>query len=99
MSPMLLKDVYHEMKEALHNASVDTPALDSRLIIEERAGYDWSDIVAGGRELVIDSHVYEQICIDVQERINGKPISRIYNKREFWGQIFLRQLVSSSMPR
>jgi len=88
VSPMTLKKIYQEMKEALHEAGVDMPAFDARIIIEERCGFDWSDIVAKGEDLVVSDDICEQMRIDVTERINGKPISRIYNKREFWGLDF-----------
>ncbi len=85
---MLLKEIYHEIKEALSEAGVDTPALDARIIIEERLGYDWSDIVAKGQEIELSTQDCQQIREDVVVRINGTPLSRIYNKREFWGLEF-----------
>ena len=88
VSPMTLKTIYQEMKDALKEAGVETPALDARIIIEERAGLDWSDIVAKGDEIEISDGLCEQMRRDVSERINGKPLSRIYNRREFWGMDF-----------
>jgi len=85
---MLLKEIYHEMKDALKEAGVETPALDARIIIEERGGFDWSDIVAKGETIEISDGLCEQMRLDTKERINGKPLSRIYNRREFWGMDF-----------
>ena len=85
---MILKEIHCEIVKALQEAGVDTPDLDARIIIEERCGYDWSDIVARGGMLGVDDMICQQMRRDVNMRINGKPISRIYNKREFWGLEF-----------
>ncbi|MCK5374785.1 MAG: peptide chain release factor N(5)-glutamine methyltransferase [Alphaproteobacteria bacterium] len=85
---MILKYIYREMVEVLREAGVDLPDLDARIIIEERCDYDWSDIIAKGESLDVDSDICQQMRQDVTKRINGRPISRIYNKREFWGLKF-----------
>ncbi len=84
---MILKTIYQEVKEALREAGVETPDLDARRIIEERAGYDWSDIITKSKQEVDDS-LCCQMREDVVMRANGTPLSRIYNKREFWGLEF-----------
>jgi release factor glutamine methyltransferase len=85
---MTLKNLYYEMKETLQASGVEMAALDARIIIEERSGFDWSDIVARGDDIDIFPQACMQMREDVRARINGKPLSRIYNKREFWGLEF-----------
>ncbi|MCK5384635.1 MAG: peptide chain release factor N(5)-glutamine methyltransferase [Alphaproteobacteria bacterium] len=86
--PMTLKNIYREMKDALQEAMIEMPALDARIIVEERAGLEWADIIAKGEEIEIEAALCEQMRGDVMERISGRPLSRIYNKREFWGLEF-----------
>ena len=85
---MLLKDIYSEMKEVLREGGVETPALDARIILEERAQIEWADIIARGEEIELEPDVCAVVRVDVEERISGKLLSRIYNKREFWGLEF-----------
>lgn len=85
---MFLKEIYSEMKEVLGQAGLEKPDLEARIIIEERAGFDWSDIVTCAN-VEVSSDVCEVMRKDVLMRIKGKPLSRIYNKREFWGREFL----------
>ncbi|MFP4387276.1 MAG: peptide chain release factor N(5)-glutamine methyltransferase [Alphaproteobacteria bacterium] len=85
---MFLKAVYSEMKELLAGGGIEMPALEARLIIAERCGYEWSDIVAKGEEIVVSPVRYDAMRRDVAERLGGVPLSRIYNKRGFWGLEF-----------
>lgn len=75
------------MKKRLEEGGVETPSLDARIILEERCGFDWSDIVSKGHEEVSPEHC-KQVHCDVEKRLSGKPISRIYNKAEFLGLPF-----------
>ena len=72
----------------LKDAGVDMPDLDARFIIEERTPYDWSDIIARPDSPVTQIQ-YDEIISDIDARIAGKPLSRIYGCREFWGLEFL----------
>lgn len=83
-----LKPLYDDMIARLKNASVETPDLDARIIIEERTSYDWSDIIARPDSSITQIQ-YDNIMCDVSARIAGKPLSRIYGCREFWGLEFV----------
>ncbi len=83
----MLKNLYQEILSDLRDAGIDTPDLDARIIIEERCGYSYSDIICHPDSLITkDQH--NKIISDLQQRIQGKPISRIYGNREFWGLDF-----------
>ncbi len=63
------------------------PELEARIILKERAGLEWADILAdGGREIHLKS--IKQIENDIQRLLAGEPLSRIYGVREFWGLEF-----------
>ncbi len=54
---------------------------EARIILKERAGLDWASILANP-EQQIDADLILQ---DLTERLEGKPLSKIYGKKEFWG--------------
>lgn len=83
-----LKSLYDDMIARLKGAGVDMPDLDARFIIEERTPYDWSDIIARPDSSVTQTQ-HDEIIADINARIAGKPLSRIYGCREFWGLEFL----------
>lgn len=84
---MTLDQLYKDIIKMLETAGIETPSLDARLIIEERARYDWSDIVTRPDQ-VIEVGAQQLIMEDVGQRCAGKPLSRIYGEREFWGLPF-----------
>ncbi len=86
-SPKILKSVYKEITSQLQKSGVDNPELDARIIISERTGFDWSDIITKP-DCKISDYDYSKIQNDVKLRICGKPLSRIYGQREFWGLPF-----------
>ena len=82
-----LKGLYHDITKQFQKAEIDTPDLDARVIINERTGYDWSDIITcPDKEISNDD--YSKVIDDVNQRLAGKPLSRIYRYREFWGLPF-----------
>ena len=83
-----LKPLYDDMIARLKDAGVEMPDLDARFIIEERTPYDWSDIIARP-DAPVTQIQYDEIISDIDARIAGKPLSRIYGCREFWGLEFL----------
>ncbi|MGH1377700.1 MAG: peptide chain release factor N(5)-glutamine methyltransferase [Alphaproteobacteria bacterium] len=87
MAALLLKSLYGDIISRLKDANIDTPELDARIIIEERTDYDWSDIITRP-DSVLTNIQTDNILSDVNDRIKGKPLSRIYGVREFWGLEF-----------
>lgn len=76
------------MKQTLSNIykylSSEIGELEARIILKERANVEWADIIANpDREILTDT-----ILNDLATCKSGKPLSRIYGKREFWGLEF-----------
>ena len=76
-----VKETYTELCEKL-------PELEARIILEERADVSWSSIIADGSK-EIDQNAYKAIQDDLETRLSGKPLSKIYGKKEFWGHEFI----------
>lgn len=79
--------LYRYIADLFEKAGLDTPALDARYMINNRLGYSWADLVAQPERKITSE---EWLCIspDIQKRLEGCPVSRIYGEREFWGLAF-----------
>ena len=75
------------MRGRFAQAGIDTPDLDARMILEQRIDLSLSDIIARPHHILSEAHA-AQIQKDTQERLSGKPVSRIFGEREFWGRAF-----------
>lgn len=75
-----IHDTYKELSKQLSE-------LEARIILQERAGLSWASIIADPNR-TIDEKAAQAIQNDLKQRIDGKPLSRIYGKREFWGLEF-----------
>lgn len=82
-----LQNVYKEILQTLEHAEIENAAFEARYIIEERTDYTSSDFVTQPQADVPDEQ-YQLIQKDLEERLNRKPLSRIYGEREFWGLPF-----------
>ena len=78
----MLKKLYQEISKTLKDD------FEARLIIEERTSYSWLDIISKPDSIISEAQ-YCAIMSDVDMRRSGKPLSRIYGRREFWGLEFL----------
>ncbi|MGN7438941.1 MAG: hypothetical protein ACTHOO_09900, partial [Alcanivorax sp.] len=76
-APDTLKPLYTYLKQVLSEHAFETPDLDARLIIEQRAHFGLSDIICTP-DAPISSEIKNNILSDLTERLSGKPISRIY---------------------
>ena len=85
--PKTLKPLYKEIIRQLQKSGIDNADLDARIIISERTGFDWSDIVTKPDEKISDNYL-SKIQNDVNQRRACKPLSRIYGQSEFWGLPF-----------
>jgi len=85
--PSSLKQLYDSLSKKLESADADVAAQEARIILHNRTGLDWSDIIAyPDKEISADQ--LRLIRQDLNERLNGKPISRIYGVGSFWGLDF-----------
>jgi len=75
------------LNDALQNAGVENAAFEARMILEERAGLKWADIMSE-KTPPLSAEIIDKISSDLEQRISGTPLSRIYQEREFWGLRF-----------
>ncbi len=80
----ILRPLYKELINILTESNIDCADLEARLIIEERTEYSLTDIIANP-EVCVTKEQHKNIMSDIEQRIQGKPLSRIFGKREFWG--------------
>lgn len=78
--PKKLSELYAALKKEL-------PDLDARWMIEKRTGFDFSDLITKPDE-EISSDVLTHIQNDLNERLSGRPLSKIYGEKEFFGLRF-----------
>lgn len=84
---MKISDIYRSIKINLDDAGIDTAELDARWILEHRADVEWSDLISNGDQR-LDEKIVALVEDDVERRIAGEPLSRIYGVRQFWGLDF-----------
>lgn len=85
--PHSLGELYKHLKLLLAQVS-DVPALEARRMINHRCGIDWSDIAAFPEKFIEEDDL-NKLEADIQARLNGKPLSKIYGVKEFWGLEFI----------
>lgn len=85
-----LGHVYRSLVDKLsaNGEAVDTAERESRIILEQRTDYGWSDLIAFPDKVISDAE-YALIESDIEKRCSGVPLSRIYGMREFWGLPFV----------
>lgn len=87
MLPAQLKQLYDFLSKELESVDQEVAAQEARIIINHRTGLDWSDIIARpDQEIGADKR--ELIQKDMIGRLAGKPLSRLYGTRTFWGLDF-----------
>ncbi|MCB1531431.1 MAG: peptide chain release factor N(5)-glutamine methyltransferase [Alphaproteobacteria bacterium] len=84
---MELLPLYQDIIRRLKAADIEAADLEARRILQERSGNEWSQIIAAPETLLTPQQLLN-IEADVQRRLAGEPLSRIYGCREFWGMEF-----------
>jgi release factor glutamine methyltransferase len=80
---MKLVSAWTRARKALEAAGIDSPVLDSRVLVEAAAGVHRSDIVTDPyRE--VEAAAIEKLDALVARRIAREPISHILGRKEFW---------------
>ena len=74
---MIVEDIYHKLRAVM-------PEHDARYVIAKRAGLSHADMIADPDREIEEAHIFE----DLARYKAGKPLSRIYGEREFWGMSF-----------
>ncbi len=85
--PKTLNSLYKEIIRQLQKSGIDSADLDARIIINERTALDLSDIITKPDAMISDNCL-SKIQNDINYRVAGKPLSRIYGVQEFWGLPF-----------
>ncbi len=84
-----VKKAFVHIKESLQKSSLNslTAESDARYIIKKRLNLEWSDIISAADQK-LDKSTIKQLKTDLDEHLNGKPLSRIYFEQEFYGLKF-----------
>lgn len=77
---LTVKDLYQTLKQHLSDN-------DARYVLHKRAGIEYCDIITNSAH-PISAQVADTIKADLQQVREGKPLSKIYGEREFWGLPF-----------
>lgn len=86
--PVTAKDLYTEIrKRLLSGVDPDTADLDARLILEQRGGLSYLDLLTDNNKQ-INQESLTLIQQDLDARLSGKPIAKIFGEKEFWGRSF-----------
>lgn len=86
-APRRLADAYRETRALFERESIETAALDARLLIGQAAGLTLGETIAN-RDQILAAPVEKLLAAFVNRRLAGEPVSRIIGRREFWGLSF-----------
>ncbi|MBL4804252.1 MAG: peptide chain release factor N(5)-glutamine methyltransferase [Alphaproteobacteria bacterium] len=78
--PQTVKDLYKTLKQHMSDN-------DARYVLRKRAGLDYSDLISKP-DTYISEEAIQAIKQDLELLQDGKPLSKIYGEREFWGLSF-----------
>ena len=81
---MTLAELYRKARQMLHDAGVDAPDLDARLLLETFVGATHADLIARP-DALIDADRRQAFESAVARRLAGEPVHRILGFREFYG--------------
>lgn len=84
---MKLSDLQKHIESQLKQNGLTAVDQEARLILEHRLGLTWTDIIAKPDLRVSDSDI-ETIKTDIQKRLSGKSLGRIYGVKNFYGLDF-----------
>jgi release factor glutamine methyltransferase len=85
--PHKLSALYLHLKRTLWAAGVETAERDARIIIRQHTDLDWADLIATP-DAPISKTKLPRIEFDIERRLSGMPVSRMYGERAFWGLDF-----------
>lgn len=85
-----MPSILHALRQAsslLHTAQVDTPSLDSRILLEYVTGKS-RETITGYPEMELSETEYKNFLALIERRANREPVSHLIGKREFFGLEF-----------
>ena len=83
----MLKELSRNIRNRFKQAGIDTPGLDTRLILKKALGVTDSDLITNPGITPTELELCK-INEWVERRIAGEPVSRILGRREFWSLNF-----------
>lgn len=84
---LTLEKMLLQMRRALEEAGVETPALDARLLARQGGNFSDADLITKAA-LPLSDEVVENTQKLLFRRLEGEPVSRIAGEREFWSLSF-----------
>lgn len=84
---MKLNDFYRAAKTRLQHEHIETPALDARLLICHGLDLTHEQFVLSDNR-VLSAMELQSIETFLQQRLDGKPVSKIIGRKEFYGRDF-----------
>jgi release factor glutamine methyltransferase len=81
---MKLIDLQKQLVASLKNAGIAAADQEARIMLEERLALSWADLIAKG-DTEVESTALES---DLQKRLAGMPLGRIYGRKMFYGMEF-----------
>ena len=85
---MILKEIQRKLCNNFSTIGIETPELDSRIILKEVLSLDDKDLILK-ESLDIPEEMIEKIIAIESRRLNGEPISKIFKKRDFYNSTFV----------
>ena len=79
--------IYKALKQSFAENEIETADLDTRLILEYCAGVKWSTVISSPDKKITKKEA-QNIYKAQKQRLAGKPISKIFGCKEFWGLDF-----------
>jgi release factor glutamine methyltransferase len=87
MTPETVSGIIRQAAKQLALRGVESPALDSRLLMQAVAGLSHEDIVAEP-DLILSPETVSAFWHLIERRAAFEPVSRILGRREFYGRAF-----------
>lgn len=84
---ILVKVAIEQYKDVLQRAGVESPRLDSRVLLASAIGREAKELVLHS-DISVTPAQAERAHAMVQRRAAGEPVSRILGRREFWSHTF-----------
>lgn len=87
MSELTRAAMLRHMRDALHNAGLDSAALDARLLLVAAIGADATEL-ARAPEAEMTQGEIAQAEDFLAQRLAYRPVAKIIGQKEFWGRAF-----------
>lgn len=87
VSSITLRELYDQICKALIDYGSLSPVYEALWLIEHHLNFKHVDLILHP-DAIIPSNKDKIIKLELQERLRGKPFSRIFGEREFWGLPF-----------